>query len=106
MAPSLGAWLGYTSTTSAAAAAAAAATAATTGAAASGAGSVGAFSAVSGAAGAGLAGYKMTRRTAGVSKPQVKGCVEVSCRAGCKRGVRVRARAGVVTQVNMYDHMR
>lgn len=67
VAPSLGAWLGYTSTTSAAAAAAAAATAATTGA-ASGVGSVGAFSAVSGAAGAGVAGYKMTRRTAGVSE--------------------------------------
>eukprot|EP00903_Cladosiphon_okamuranus_P013241 g12346.t1 len=69
VAPSLGAWLGYTSTTSAAAAAAAAATAAaaTTGA-ASGAGSVGAFSAVSGAAGAGVAGYKMTRRTAGVQE--------------------------------------
>eukprot|EP00752_Nemacystus_decipiens_P008307 g7425.t1 len=66
VAPSLGAWLGYTSTTSAAAAAAAA-TAATTGA-ASGAGSVGAFSAVSGAAGAGVAGYKMTRRTAGVQE--------------------------------------
>lgn len=51
VAPSLGAWLGYTSTAAAA----------------SGAGTVGAFSAVSGAAGAGVAGYKMTRRTAGVS---------------------------------------
>lgn len=55
VAPSLGAWLGYTS-------AAAVATATTTT-----AGTVGAISAVSGAAGAGMAGYKMTRRTAGVS---------------------------------------
>lgn len=69
VAPTLGAWLGYTSTTSAAAAAAAATAAAATAAstsAAAGAGTVGAFSAVSGAAGAGVAGYKMTRRTAGV----------------------------------------
>lgn len=98
VAPSLGAWLGYTSTTSAAAtaaaAAAAAATAATTGA-ASGAGSVGAFSAVSGAAGAGVAGYKMTRRTAGVSVKSggallfwCRRC-RVACASACVRVRRV-----------------
>lgn len=62
VAPTLGAWLGYTS----ASAAAAVGSTAAVGAAAGTAGSVGAFSAVSGAAGAGVAGYKMTRRTAGV----------------------------------------
>lgn len=61
VAPTLGAWLGYTS----ASAAAAVGSTVTAGAAGT-AGSVGAFSAVSGAAGAGVAGYKMTRRTAGV----------------------------------------
>lgn len=70
VAPSLGAWLSYYTSTSAVAAAAttAAGVAGTTSAAAAtGAGSVGAISAVSGAAGAGVAGFKMTRRTAGVS---------------------------------------
>lgn len=63
VAPSLGAWLGYTS----ASATAVVGSTAAAGAAAGTAGSIGAFSAVSGAAGASVAGYKMTRRTAGVS---------------------------------------